>query len=305
MKKGIHFLFGVKDGVTDFPAVIDRFATLDFDCVELPPEPFLEGDAAKHIVSYAAERGVEIVFSCGFTAEHDMASDDPEVRQNGARYMERVLSVMDGAGIHLLCGTCQTKWPTLRTTPLSAEEKRGITARTAEVFAKAVSTIGDRGIEIAIEPLNRFEGFLINTAAEGVAFCEMLDNDNVGLMLDNFHLSMEEDSFTGAVHTAGKRLKHLHLAENNRRLPGMGEFPWECRLHRATGHRILYDPWRRHRRLRGAVARLHRRAGGAAAVQCAGLPAGKRAYILLTLRPLCAIMCKNPRMVRVCAISPL
>lgn len=182
MKKGIHFLFGVKDGVADFPAVIDRFATLGFDCVELPPEPFLEGDAAKHIVSYAAERGVEIVFSCGFTAEHDMASDDPEVRQNGARYMERVLSVMDGAGIHLLCGTCQTKWPTLRTTPLSAEEKRGITARTAEVFAKAVSTIGDRGIEIAIEPLNRFEGFLINTAAEGVAFCEMLDNDNVGLM---------------------------------------------------------------------------------------------------------------------------
>ncbi len=227
MKKGIHFLFGVKDGVADFPAVIDRFATLGFDCVELPPEPFLEGDAAKHIVSYAAERGVEIVFSCGFTAEHDMASDDPEVRQNSARYMERVLSVMDGAGIHLLCGTCQTKWPTLRTTPLSAEEKRGITARTAEVFAKAVSTIGDRGIEIAIEPLNRFEGFLINTAAEGVAFCEMLDNDNVGLMLDNFHLSMEEDSFTGAVHTAGKRLKHLHLAENNRRLPGMGEFPWD------------------------------------------------------------------------------
>ena len=64
MKKGIHFLFGVKDGVTDFPAVIDRFATLGFDCVELPPEPFLEGDAAKHIVSYAAERGVEIL-SCG------------------------------------------------------------------------------------------------------------------------------------------------------------------------------------------------------------------------------------------------
>ena len=227
MKKGIHFLFGAKDGVTDFPAVIDRFAALGFDCVELPPEPFLEDGEAKRIVSYAAERGVEVVFSSGFAAEYDMASDDPEVRQNGVRHMERILSVMDGAGIRLLGGTCQTKWPSLRTAPLSAEEKRAITARTAEVFAKAVSTIGDRGIEIAIEPLNRFEGFLINTAAEGVAFCEMVGNDNVGLMLDNFHLSMEEDSFTGAVHTAGKRLKHLHLAENNRRLPGMGQFPWD------------------------------------------------------------------------------
>ncbi len=227
MKKGIHFLFGAKDGVTDFPAVIDRFAALGFDCVELPPEPFLEDGEAKRIVSYAAERGVEVVFSCGFAAAYDMASDDPEVRQNGVRHMERILSVMDGADIRLLGGTCQTKWPSLRTAPLSAEEKRAITARTAEVFAKAVSTIGDRGIEIAIEPLNRFEGFLINTAAEGVAFCEMVGNDNVGLMLDNFHLSMEEDSFTGAVHTAGKRLKHLHLAENNRRLPGMGQFPWD------------------------------------------------------------------------------
>lgn len=227
MKKGIHFLFGAKDGVTDFPAVIDRFAALGFDCVELPPEPFLEDGEAKRIVSYAAERGVEVVFSCGFAAEYDMASDDPEVRQNGVRHMERILSVMDGAGIRLLGGTCQTKWPSLRTAPLSEEEKRAITARTVEVFAKAVSTIGDRGIEIAIEPLNRFEGFLINTAAEGVAFCEMVGNDNVGLMLDNFHLSMEEDSFTGAVHTAGKRLKHLHLAENNRRLPGMGQFLWD------------------------------------------------------------------------------
>ncbi len=227
MKKGIHFLFGVKDSVTDFYSVIDRFAGLGFDCVELPPEPFLEGDAAKRVASYAAERGVEVVFSCGFAAEYDMASDDPEVRQNGQLHLQRILSVMDGAGIRLLGGTCQTKWPSLRTSPLSAEEKQAVTERTVEVFAKAVSTIGDRGIEIAIEPLNRFEGFLINTAAEGAAFCDMVGNDNVGLMLDNFHLSMEEDSFTGAVHTAGKRLKHLHLAENNRRLPGMGEFPWD------------------------------------------------------------------------------
>lgn len=229
MRKGIHFLFGVKDGVSDFMAVVDRFADLGFDCVELPPEPFLEdgGRSAEALVSYAAERGVEIVFSCGFDAAYDMASDDPQVRRSGAQHLERILSVMDRAGIRLLGGTCQTKWPSLRTEPLSASEKQDMTARTAEVFAGAAAGIETGGIEIAIEPLNRFEGFLINTAAEGAAFCELVGNPNVGLMLDNFHLCMEEDSFTGAVRTAGKRLKHLHLAENNRRLPGMGEFPWD------------------------------------------------------------------------------
>lgn len=229
MRKGIHFLFGAKDGVTDFTAVVDRFAALGFDCVELPPEPFLEDDghSAAAIVSYAAQRGVEIVFSCGFDAAYDMASDDPQVRHNGAQHLKRILTVMDRAGIRLLGGTCQTKWPNLRTTPLSEAEKQDMTSRTAEVFADAVAGIESSGIEIAIEPLNRFEGFMINTAAEGVAFCELVGNPNVGLMLDNFHLCMEEDSFTGAVHTAGKHLKHLHLAENNRRVPGMGEFPWD------------------------------------------------------------------------------
>lgn len=229
MKKGIHFLFGAKNGVEDFREVIDHFASVGFDCVELPPEPFLEQpEKAVDIVRYAAAKDVEIVFSCGFDAEYDMASEEEQVRQNGVRHLEEILRIMDIAGISLLGGTCYTKWPSYRTKPLTLAEKSAITCRTAEVFSGAAASIADRGITIALEPLNRFEGFLINTATEGVAFCDMVGNPNVGLMLDGFHMSMEEDDVIGAIAVAGKRLKHLHLAENNRKLPGLGCFPWEA-----------------------------------------------------------------------------
>lgn len=228
MKKGIHFLFGIKDEVKDFRAVIDRFASVGFDFVEIPPEPFLKDKGAliTELVSYGREKGMELTFSCGFPKAYDMASEDEKVRMQGASHLKRILEVMEKADIRLLGGTAYTCWPSKRNEPLELGEKQRILERTALLFGQCVSGIEKAGIQVAIEPLNRFEGFLINTAKEGAAFCELTGNKNVGLMLDGFHMSMEEDSIKGAVHDAGEHLKHLHLAENNRKLPGMGEFPW-------------------------------------------------------------------------------
>ena len=227
IKKGIHFLFGRQEPVTDFFGMIERFASLGFDCVELPPDPFLKNvEQLKELTAYADERDVEIVFSCGFPEAYDMASDDPAVRENGMRYMREILQVMECADIRLMGGTFYTKWPSYRTTSLSMEEKERIFVRTAFCLKEAVKGLEGSSITLAVEPLNRVEGFLINTAEEGRRFCEIVDIPNVGLMLDGFHMSVEEDSVPDAVRTAGNYLKHLHLAENNRKLPGMGTFCW-------------------------------------------------------------------------------
>lgn len=229
MKKGIHFLFGIKNEVKDFRAVIDRFAAVGFDFVEIPPEPFLidKGELITELAAYGREKGIELTFSCGFSREYDMASEEEKVRMQGASHLKRILEVMEKADIRLLGGTAYTCWPSKRNQPLELEEKQRILVRTAGIFSKCVQGIKSTGIEIAIEPLNRFEGFLVNTAKEGAALCDLIGNKNVGLMLDGFHMSMEEDSIQGAVYDAGAHLKHLHLAENNRKLPGMGEFPWK------------------------------------------------------------------------------
>lgn len=74
--------------------------------------------------------------------------------------------------------------------------------------------------------MNRFEGYLLNTAAEGVAFCEEVGLPNVKLLLDTFHMNIEEDSFYDAIVTAGARLRRLHTGETNRKVPGKGRIPW-------------------------------------------------------------------------------
>jgi D-psicose/D-tagatose/L-ribulose 3-epimerase len=72
---------------------------------------------------------------------------------------------------------------------------------------------GDLGIAYCLESLNRFEGYLINTASEAVQFVEEVGLDNVKVMLDTFHMNIEEDSFAGAIRQAGSRLGHFHIGK--------------------------------------------------------------------------------------------
>ena len=84
----------------------------------------------------------------------------------------------------------------------------------------------DHGITLCMEVLNRFEGYLLNTAQEGCRYVDQVGRGNVKLMLDTFHMNIEEDSIGGAIRMAGKRLGHFHTGECNRRVPGAGRMPW-------------------------------------------------------------------------------
>lgn len=81
-------------------------------------------------------------------------------------------------------------------------------------------------MDYCLEVLNRFEGYLLNTCAECRQFVEEVDVPAVKIMLDTFHMNIEEDSMTEAILLAGDRLGHFHVGENNRRLPGKGNLPW-------------------------------------------------------------------------------
>ena len=77
-----------------------------------------------------------------------------------------------------------------------------------------------------LECLNRFENYLLNTAQEGVQFVKEVDCDNVWVMLDTFHMNIEETSISSAIRTAGSLLGHFHTGECNRMVPGKGRMPW-------------------------------------------------------------------------------
>lgn len=87
----------------------------------------------------------------------------------------------------------------------------------------------DHGITLGMEALNRFEGYLINTAQECIDYVRAVDRPNVKVMLDTFHMNIEEDSLTDAIRRSGKLLGHFHVGEANRRCPGPnGRFDWHA-----------------------------------------------------------------------------
>lgn len=87
-------------------------------------------------------------------------------------------------------------------------------------------TAEECNVTLGMEVLNRFEGYMLNTCEEALRFVEEVGSDYVKVMLDTFHMNIEEDNIGAAIRLAGDKLGHLHLGEQNRKVPGQGSLPW-------------------------------------------------------------------------------
>ena len=83
------------------------------------------------------------------------------------------------------------------------------------------------GIQLGLEPLNRYETSLINTSAQMLEFIDDIDEPNVFVQLDTFHMNIEERDLGDAIRASGERLGYVQLAESDRGIPGDGHVPWE------------------------------------------------------------------------------
>ena len=91
-----------------------------------------------------------------------------------------------------------------------------------EALKECVGFAEERGVRLVLEPLNRYETNLINTVAEGLALIERVGAGHLGLLLDTFHMNIEEPSIEESVKAAKGRLLHVHVADSNRWYPGAG-----------------------------------------------------------------------------------
>jgi D-psicose/D-tagatose/L-ribulose 3-epimerase len=105
-------------------------------------------------------------------------------------------------------------------------DKSGDWKRAIKNIAEVANIAADCDVTLGLEVLNRFEGYLLNTCEEAVAFVNEVNHPNVKIMLDTFHMNIEEDNIPNAIRLAGDKLGHLHLGEGNRKLPGNGSMPW-------------------------------------------------------------------------------
>jgi D-psicose/D-tagatose/L-ribulose 3-epimerase len=225
MKHGIYYSYWEHEWSAKFGPYIEKVARLGFDIIEVAAHHINEySDAELAVIRQSAkDNGIILTAGIGPSKTKNLSSEDAAVRAAGKAFFERTLANVAKLDIHTIGGALHSYWPIDYSQPV---DKAGDYARGVEGIHGIADFANDLGINLCIEVLNRFENHVLNTAAEGVAFVKDVGKNNVKVMLDTFHMNIEEDSFGEAIRTAGSLLGHFHTGESNRRVPGKGRMPW-------------------------------------------------------------------------------
>ena len=225
MKYGIYFAYWEKEWDADQASYIKKAKELGFDILELSCAALKNIDKAGLDRFKDAAREYDMILTAGYgpAAEENLGSADESVVKHAIEFYTDILKKLEYLNIHTLGGGIYSYWPVDYSRPI---DKRGDWERSVRNVRTVSEIAGDCGVDYCLEVLNRFEGYLLNTAKEAVQFVEEVGTPAVKVMLDTFHMNIEEDSMPNAILTAGDKLGHFHVGENNRRVPGKGNIPW-------------------------------------------------------------------------------
>lgn len=223
---GIFYAYWVHDWDVDFLPFVDKVKALGFDQLELHAA-VLESKERSYrlkIREQAEKAGIILSYGMGLDKDHDLSSLDEQIRQRGVEYMKRIILAVGEMGGGMIGGTVHSYWPAVF--PEGIESKKPMLKQSLKSMSELAPFAQEHGVTLNVEVINRFEQFLINTCEEALAYVEEINSPACNILLDTFHMNIEEDSIGGAIRKAGKRLAALHLGEPNRKPPGMGRMPW-------------------------------------------------------------------------------
>ena len=124
---------------------------------------------------------------------------------------------------------------------VSESLKQSTIKRAIPMLSSLYRFASDHNVELLIEPLNRYSTPYCTTAKDAVYIAQMVNHNNLGIMLDTFHMNIEESSFEKAIGDSKEFLRHTHFAENNRAMPGYAHLDFEPIVR--TLHNIGYDKY--------------------------------------------------------------
>ena len=203
--------------------LFDHVKAIGFDILEICVEDPATIDAPA-IHDRAARTGVSVTICGAFGPDRDLSSEDAAVRQAGLSYLERCIDFASELKSPFVSGPMYAAVGNARL--LDERARRGQWERAVRSLKRAAAHAAVRGVKLAIEPLNRFETDLVNTVDQGLRFINDVAADNVGLLLDTFHMNIEEKDIPAAIRRAAGRIVEFHASSNVRGTPGDDHLPW-------------------------------------------------------------------------------
>ena len=225
-KLGIFMNFWEKNWDADHAKYIRKAKAIGFDVLEFQAQPLLEmsDDKIRSLKALADEVGIELTYSLGLDRNYDVSSLDENVRLGGVKYLQDIIRKMHVGGGTLLSGVSYAGWGTPDN---FLGDKRPYWEQSIKSMKEIIKVAEECGVTYCVEAVNRFETCLINTAEEALRYSSEIDSPNIGVLLDTYHMNIEENNIGDAIRLVGDKLTSFHTGENNRTAPGRGHLDWD------------------------------------------------------------------------------
>jgi D-psicose/D-tagatose/L-ribulose 3-epimerase len=204
-------------------AIAPRVKAMGFDVLELGLENPGDWDPARMAEVFAAnDLGATVCAAMG--PGRDLT--DPDTVASTQDYLRACIDAVVALGGNVVAGPIYT--PVGKTWQMDTAERAATIDRLLEGLKPLADYAGERGVTLAIEPLNRFETSLLNTAEQTMEVVDRLDSPAVGVLLDTFHMNIEEKDQSAAIRLVGDKLVHFHACGSDRGAPGADHIAWDA-----------------------------------------------------------------------------
>lgn len=226
-----NWIYGEESLRTTF----ERLKRYGYDGIELKGEP--QEYHAEEVNQLCGEFDLEVLSIAGIypwpTEERDLANPNPQMRKRAVSYLTECVDFASAVGAPLIIVVPSA---VAKTSPVghfeSEEEWLAAAEREWDYAVESVKTAAayaeQEGILLAVEPINRYETFLINNVDQGLRFVSEVGSRTVKLHLDTFHMNIEEKDPAEAIRRAGELLVNVHIADSNRQAVGYGHTDFEA-----------------------------------------------------------------------------
>jgi D-psicose/D-tagatose/L-ribulose 3-epimerase len=201
--------------------LIDHAKELGFDLIEIPLMEIEKADPVA-IKQRLESVGIDVVTSTACSEATDLTGEDEATRKAGVEYLKQCVKTTAAIGATSFSGVLYSA--------IGRKIDRMPDEHYWEWAAQGLKEVAryarDLGVTVGIEPVNRYETFLVNTVEQALHLREMIDEPNVGIHPDSYHMNIEENGFYAPTKLAAPYMCHYHLSESHRGVPGQGTVDW-------------------------------------------------------------------------------
>ena len=236
MKLGFNLLLWTPHVTAAHEAILKDLKKTGYDGVEIP---MFEGDPAHYakvgemLDRIGLERSVVSVLGSGCNP----LSPDKAQQKAAVERAKWVIDCSVALGAPIIGGPMHSEHGYFSGAPATAAERK----RALSFHRKVGDYAARKNVRFALEALNRFELYFLNTMEQLSAYVEEVDHPAIKAMYDTFHANIEEKDPVGAIKTIRPHLIHVHISENDRGTPGKGHVPW-AETFKAL-RKAKYDGW--------------------------------------------------------------